>query len=150
MEPSKIYELILKYKSETETRRDEINKYYTSLFAALISLMPFIDKIVGTEDLINKNYNIKYVLILLSCLGIVLSISWKLVLYRILTYIQGTDELLAQMEKTFEMGFISYMFNYLDQAGSPARVTKHQMLVPNTFIIIFTITLIYSIIWCLL
>ena len=44
MEISKLYELVLAHKDKIEIRRDEINKYYTSLFAAFISLIPFIDK----------------------------------------------------------------------------------------------------------
>ena len=61
MEISKLYELVLKYKSEIEVRRDEINKYYTSLFAAVISLIPFIDKFAGNESTLDKSYNIRYI-----------------------------------------------------------------------------------------
>ena len=79
-----------------------------------------------------------------------LSISWKLVLQRILNYIKGTDVLLCQIEKNFELGYTTYILNYLNQTNSTDRVTKHQMLVPNTFIMIFAIILIYCIIWCIL
>lgn len=147
MEIDKLYELVLNYKNGIEVRRDEINKYYTSLFTALISLIPFVDKFIGSEDNLTNSYNIRYVSILLSFLGIVLSISWKLVLQRILNYIKGAEQLLCQIEKNFEVGFFSYMFNYLDQIDSPARITKHQMLIPNTFIIIFIVILIYSVSW---
>lgn len=150
MDMTRLYELVLNYKSSIEARRDEINKYYTSLFVAFISLIPFIDKFAGREDTITKSYNIRYILIISSCLGIVLSISWKLVLHRILSYIKGMEELLCQIEKDFEIGFITYMFSYLDQTNSPAQVTKNQMLVPNTFIMIFVIILIYCIVWCIL
>lgn len=150
MEVSKLYEIVLEYKGKIEERRDEINKYYTSLFAAFISVIPFIDKFAGSDNTLTKSDNIRYILIISSCLGIVLSISWKLVLHRILSYTKGTEELLCQIEKNFEIGFISYMFNYLSQTNSTVQVTKHQMLVPNTFIVIFAIILIYCIVWCAL
>jgi hypothetical protein len=149
MEINKQYEIILNSKNQLEARRDEINKYYTSLFAALISLMPWIGKIIETNDKISKSYNISYTLILLSFLGIILSISWKLALSRMYYYIKGTEVFLTQMEKNFEMRFITHMFTYLANTHAPGRVTKQQMLVPNTFIAIFIIIFIYSVMWCL-
>lgn len=145
METGKMYEIILNYKSQMETRRDEINKYYISLFAALISFMPFIDKIIRVESI--KLHNIRYISILLSCLGFVLSISWKKALERIHSYIKGTEDLLMQIEKDFDTGFISHMFKYLHDTKSPARVTRYQMLVPDTFIAIFVIIFIYSVVF---
>ena len=61
MEISKLYELVLAHKDKIEIRRDEINKYYTSLFAAFISLIPFIDKFAGSDNTLNKSYNIRYI-----------------------------------------------------------------------------------------
>ena len=51
---NKLYELVLNCKVETEKNRDEINKYYTSLFTALVSLAPFLDKFTSTVELIGK------------------------------------------------------------------------------------------------
>lgn len=149
MESNRLYELVLTYKNQMESRREEINKYYTSLFAGLISFMPFIDKITDAGSIVNKSHNLRYILILLSCLGFILAISWKLSLSRIYDYIKGTEELLVQMEKSFEMGFITHMSKYLHNAHSPSGVTKQQMLVPNAFAVVFTIIFTYSVSWLL-
>jgi len=141
---SKLYELVLHSKIETEKNRDEINKYYTSLFTALVSLAPFLDKFTSSVNLMEK-YNIKYALLLLSSLGLILSFSWELTLKRIHTYLQGMDELLIILEKQSKISFISHMAKYLDKTHAPARVTKHQIIVPYAFFIIFTIIFIYSI-----
>ena len=42
----KIYELALDEKKHYETRRDEINQQYISLFAAIIAVTPFINNMV--------------------------------------------------------------------------------------------------------
>ena len=141
---SKLYELVLNCKIETEKNRDEINEYYTSLFTALVSLAPFLDKFTSTVDLVDK-YNIRYALLLLSSLGLILSFSWELTLKRIHTYLQGTDELLIILEKQSKISFISHMTKYLDKTHAPARVTKHQIIVPYAFFVIFAIIFIYSV-----
>lgn len=42
---SKLYELTLETKNKTETRRDEINKYYTTLFGAILAFFPIISNV---------------------------------------------------------------------------------------------------------
>lgn len=140
---NKLYELVLNCKVETEKNRDEINKYYTSLFTALVSLAPFLDKFTSSVELVDK-YSIRYALLLLSSLGLILSFSWELTLKRIHTYLQGMDELLIILEKQSKISFISHMAKYLDRTHAPARVTKHQIIVPYAFFIIFAIIFIYS------
>lgn len=140
---NKLYELVLNCKVETEKNRDEINKYYTSLFTALVSLAPFLDKFTSSVELVDK-YSIRYALLLLSSLGLILSFSWELTLKRIHTYLQGMDELLIILEKQSKISFISHMAKYLDRTHAPARVTKHQIIVPYAFFINFAIIFIYS------
>ncbi len=144
MESSRLYELILSHKTDIEKSRDEINKYYTSLFAAILSFIPFLDKIHGSIEPLNSQGNRPYVPILLSLLGVMLAVSWKLTLQRIHSYLKGTEELLFKMEKGFEVAFITHMFNYLSKTHAPGRVTKQQLLVPYAFIIIFAFILAYS------
>jgi hypothetical protein len=145
MEIDKQYEIILNNKNQIESRREEINKYYTSLFTALIALMPYIDKLTAANDCASKGNNgINYMLMLLSFLGIILSISWRLALGHMYYYIKGIEEFLAQIEKKSEIGFITYMFTYLTNTQAPKRVTKQQMLVPNTFMVIFSLVFINS------
>jgi len=141
---NKLYELVLNCKVETEKNRDEINKYYTSLFTALVSLAPFLDKFTSSVELVDK-YSIRYALLLLSSLGLILSFSWELTLKRIHTYLQGMDELLIILEKQSKISFISHMAKYLDRTHAPARVTKHQIIVPYAFFVIFGIIFIYSV-----
>jgi len=141
---NKLYELVLNCKVETEKNRDEINKYYTSLFTALVSLAPFLDKFTSSVELVDK-YSIRYALLLLSSLGLILSFSWELTLKRIHTYLQGMDELLIILEKQSKISFINHMAKYLDKTHAPARVTKHQIIVPYAFFVIFGIIFVYSV-----
>lgn len=141
---NKLYELVLNCKVETEKNRDEINKYYTSLFTALVSLAPFLDKFTSSVELVDK-YSIRYALLLLSSLGLILSFSWELTLKRIHTYLQGMDELLIILEKQSKISFISHMAKYLDRTHAPARVTKHQIIIPYAFFVIFGIIFVYSV-----
>lgn len=82
---------------------------------------------------------------LLSSLGLILSFSWELTLKRIHTYLQGMDELLIILEKQSKISFISHMAKYLDRTHAPARVTKHQIIVPYAFFVIFGIIFVYSV-----
>jgi len=129
---SKLYIIVLYCKLETEKNRDEVNKYYISLFAALVSLIPILDKFSHSVDLTNK-YNMRYALPLISSIGVMLSISWWLTLKRIHNYLQGVDELLMDIEKQLKISFITYMINYLNKTHSPARVTKQQIIIPCGF-----------------
>lgn len=147
IEISKLYELILHYKAESEKSRDEINKYYISLFTALVSVAPLLDKFASST---NDKRTIHYALPLMSLLGFILAISWKLTLQRISTYLQGMDELLIRLEKEAKITFITHMFEYLSKTHAPAQVTKQQMLVPYAFIAIFVIIFIYYITYFLL
>jgi hypothetical protein len=146
MDKHRLYELVLNSKTQIEVHRDEINKYYTSLFAALLTFTPVFDKLSSSFDFISKSYDIKYTLFVVSLLGIVLSISWRLALERIHTSLQGTDKLLIKMEMDLNISFMSYMGHYFDKVHAPKRVTKQQMLVPSTFIAIFSCIFLYVII----
>lgn len=50
----KLYELAIERNKNFEERREDINKYYTSLFTAIISIMPFISKVPLKEFGIEK------------------------------------------------------------------------------------------------
>lgn len=140
---SKLYSIVLNSKLEVERNRDEVNKYYISLFAALLSFTSILDKISPSVNLMNK-YNIKYTLILISLVGLMLSTSWRLNLKRIHNYLQGIDELLVSIEKKSKVSFVSYMINYLSKNHSPARVIKQQIIIPYGFSFIFTTIFVYS------
>jgi hypothetical protein len=140
---SKLYSIVLNCKLETEKNRDEVNKYYISLFAGLVSIIPILDKFSHSVNLTNE-YNMRYALPLISSIGVMLSISWRLNLKRIHNYLQGVDELLVDMEKKSKISFITYMINYLNKTHSPARVTKQQIIIPYGFFLIFSVIFVYS------
>jgi hypothetical protein len=143
----KLYGIILETKRHEETRRDEINKYYTSLFAALISIMPFIEKLISNEMHHHiQSYTIIIIMICLSVIGITISMSWILTLKRIFNYIEGFDRILIQIEELNHRFFIKIVSSYLNKINSPDRVTKQTMLLPTISLWIFILILIYNVI----
>ena len=143
----KLYELAIARNTNIEERREDINKYYTSLFTAIISIMPFINKIPLKESGIDKLSEIDLINALLGFLSVValsLSVSWILTLKRICYNLEAIDEFLIDVEKRHEKSFIGFLYNYLAKVKSPGRVTRNQMAVPYVFISIFSLVLIYS------
>lgn len=140
----KMYELILSSKHKIEDRRDEINKYYTTLFAAIISLIPFFYNLLCKEKTSEDIYTIRLCLLLLSLVNLMLSISWIKTLTRIHNYVEGVDSLLVKIEEKHNQSFIKYISSYLYNMGSPGRVTKQEMLIPRTFSIIFSLGFAYA------
>lgn len=141
----KIYELILSAKGHYEERRDEINKFYISLLTIIASALPFLDKFLlgGNISLIHDDKILSGVI---SILGVTLSVSWVRTLKRIYNCLEGIDQLLMNLEKKCNQSFITYLSSYLEQVGSPGRVTKQETLVPYTFFIIFMCSLVYCLI----
>jgi hypothetical protein len=140
---SKLYELALNTKNHAEDRRDEINKYYPSLFGAIIAIMPFIDRFNQNVDkVIGHGFSIQIALMLLSTIGMIISLSWVLTLKRTFNYLEAIDKLLIDIEVRNGKSFILYTNKYLEKINSPERVTKQAMIVPYTFIIIFLISLL--------
>jgi hypothetical protein len=143
---SKLYELATEAKKNIEERREDINKYFTSLFTAIISVVPFIDKIPIKDCTALKQYDSVHILLcFLSVIGLSLSFSWILSLKRICHNIVAYDEFMMKMEEKYNKRFIIHTKQYLDKVGSPAMVTKNEMVVPYIFLIIFAMILVYSI-----
>jgi hypothetical protein len=139
----RLYELILTTKSHMEDRRDEINKFYTSMFSAIIAIMPFLSQLQNKMDLLITNWlSIRLALIMLVGIGVIISLSWVLTLIRISNYLEGFDKLLIQIEKRNHKEFISYLHDYLESINSPERITKQTMLIPYSFIAIFSALLV--------
>jgi hypothetical protein len=143
---AKLYELILTIKCHEEKQRDEINKYYTSLFTGIVAVMPLIEKFTSIKDtrIIESGQPLKFLLLSLSMIGVLVSISWILSLKRIYNYINGFDELLVKLEKKHNQQFITYMNQHMHNVHSPGRVTKQLMLLPTAFLIIFSIIFLYN------
>jgi hypothetical protein len=142
---SKMYELVLADRQHTEARRDEINKYYTSLFATIVSVVPFVDKIAKSASDAHSAQHTRLSFILLSLIGVILSISWIQTLKRLYYYIEAIEKLLMSLEKEHGQSFTRYISIYLAKSNSPDRVTKQSMWVPYAFTAIFLAILTYTI-----
>ena len=140
---SKIYELALDCKKNAEDKREEINKYYPSLFTMIIAVGPFLNQMNQSGDKVIKYFLTQNVLVLLSLIGLIISVSWLLTLIRTVYYLQAVDKLLIEIEERNNQSLISYIKNHLKQHHSPKRITKHTMLGPYIFIGLFSISLIY-------
>lgn len=135
---SKLYELVLNTKIHMEDRRNEINKFYPSMFSAIIAIIPFLSQFNDKVDKLIQNwFSIKLALIMLSGVGVIISISWVLTLIRMSNYLEGLDKLLVDIELRNSIRFISYVNDYLEEIHSPQRITKQAMLIPYSFITIF-------------
>lgn len=144
---SKLYELSLEERKHKEDRRDQINSYYISLFAAIIAISPFIDKIAEGVSELHKGYIIRVSLTVLASIGLILAIAWAANLRRLLAYLQSVDKLILDMESKHSISFITYISQQLHNKHSPDRITKYQIVLPYTFAVIFISTIIYSLGW---
>lgn len=158
----KIYEIAVNIKHNIQHSRDEINKYYTTLFTAIISMIFFFNKVLGGGDAQDgasqpDNSTSMLMPILMAIMGLAPSISWLLTLKRIHSYMQGIDQFLLNLEMNnqsehrvdgpgHQVNLFTFMNSYLTQVNSPASVTKQEFLVPYTFIAIFILTIIISLI----
>lgn len=142
---SKLYEIAIETKKHMEERREDINKYFTSLFTAMVSIMPFIDKIpLDNYTILSKFHSVHLLLGLLSVIGCVLSLSWVRTLKRIYHDNVGLDKFLVNMEEKHNKSFINFIHTHLQMVNSPGRVTKQEMIVPYVFIFIFSLTFFYA------
>lgn len=145
---SKIYELVIHTKDNTENQRDQINQYYTTLFAAIISVIPFIDNIVSNQSVVSSSFSVKTLLIILSLIGLILTVSWIMTLKRLCNLLEAIDQLLIELETKYNQSFVKYIASYLSKINAPERITKQTMLVPYGFAMVFMLilctTMIYS------
>lgn len=144
----RLYEMVLRYKTDNEKSRNGINKYHTFLSATLVSVALLLDSMTSLEIFATKN-NTKYVLLIISFIGFMVSISWQLTLQSILQDLRSIDLFLVKLEGNMKVTFITDMRRYLGNDGIDAttQVTKHQMLVPSAFNIIFILIFLYSVIY---
>src|SRR5690349_2850964 len=109
MPDSKLYELALSEKKHREDRRDDINNYYTSLFAAIIAAIPFIEKVTGAIiDQHHSSYLVKLSLTALSSIGLILAITWALSLTYTLAYLKSLERLITNIEMKYNQPFLTF------------------------------------------
>lgn len=142
----KLYEIALNNKQHFEARRDAINNYYTSLFAAIITAMPFIEK--ATSVITNKpgEYIISLSLAVLSLIGLILAMLWLLNLKYTLFYLDSLDQRIFTLESKGGQSLFTDLEADLKSHKAPKRITKYQIVIPYTFIIIFLSIIIYYLI----
>jgi hypothetical protein len=143
---SKMYELVLADRQFSGVRRDELNKYYTSMFATILSVVPFVDKITKAVSDARSAQHTRLSFILLSLVGFILSISWMQTLKRLYYYIEATEKLLMSLEKEHGASFTTYIATYLSKSDAPDRITKQSMWVPYAFSVIFLVILTYTVV----
>ena len=143
-----MYEIAMDTKYHTEERRDDINKFYISLFAAIISVTPFILTAIDKTH-VSFSFTISIFLFSLATIGISLSISWILMLQRMNFYLKGVENFVIGLERKYNKQFVIQVAEYLDQKNAPDRITKQQLIIPYVFTIIFIVMLISIIIYAI-
>jgi len=142
---SKLYELVLNERKHREDRRDDINNYYTSLFAAIIAATPFIEKVTSTIIDKQDSYLVKLSLTALSLIGLILAFTWALSLTHTLAYLKSLEKLIANIEMKYDQPFLTFVSQDLKNNKASSRITVNQMFVPYTFIVIFLSIIVYSV-----
>lgn len=150
IDDAKLYELFLKDKEHKEDRRDQINTYYISLLTAVVGIVPFINQMSSGVNTVDRGYLVRLSLIALSLVGLVLAFTWRLNIKRILYYLEFLDKQIETLERKNNITFISYINNQKVLKNWPSRVTKYQLILPFTFIVVFSLTIIYSLAWILI
>jgi len=146
IQESKLYELALDMKLHAETRRDEISKFYITLFTAIISIIPFISNITNKSDDQPKGYIVNILVISLSLSGIALSMNWIFILKRTVNVLNGIEKFIIGLERKHDAKFILFLNEYLDKVDNKSEgITKQELWIPYLFVILFTSSLIFSI-----
>ncbi|MGI4775631.1 MAG: RipA family octameric membrane protein [Janthinobacterium lividum] len=147
---TKLYELALGDKKHQESIRDKINDYYISLFAAIIAVTPFIDKVTVIAPDAYEGHLMRLSLTILSLVGLALAVTWSKNLKRTLIYLETLDKMIKDLEKKYKFSYITHIDEQLEKKKSPGRITKYQLVMPYTFIAIFVGTIVYSLSWLMI
>jgi hypothetical protein len=145
----KLYELGLDQIKHTKDKRDEINRFFISLFSIFLSVAPFISHI--TESIrIPFGYSINIALVVISILGICLSISWISMLRYTILLLRATEHFVMYMERRHGKKLLTYISEFLHVTDAPARVTIQEMYISyaflGTFVLMFISSVAYMII----
>ena len=142
-----LYRIAIDNKQHHETRRDQINTYYISLFAGIIAIVPFIEQIAKVAPHGYEGYAVRCSFTALSIIGLLLSLVWELNLKRTLFYLESLDKIIMKLEAKYEQPFVTQISIDLSNKNSPDRITKYQLIIPYAFMVIFLIASVYSLLW---
>jgi phosphate uptake regulator len=140
-----MYQQALADKKHQESKRDEINKEYISLFAAIIAITPFIANLANALPRVSEAYVVRFAVASLSLMGLILSMLWYANIKRIFVYLEIIDSVILKLENACGIEYSSYISKQLRVRESPDRITKYQLIMPKMFIIIFFATMLYAI-----
>jgi hypothetical protein len=140
-----MYQQALADKKHQESKRDEINKEYISLFAAIIAITPFIANLANALPRVSEAYVVRFAVASLSLMGLILSMLWYANIKRIFVYLEIIDTVILKLENACGIEYSSYISKQLRVRESPDRITKYQLIMPKMFIIIFFATMLYAI-----
>lgn len=140
----KLYEIATEAKKNKKENREEINKFYTSISAAIIPVIPFMYKISDPLSFDFLGHKLNWLFLLLPTIGIIISINWILVLKRLAHELIAVDRFLMSIEQKHEIEYVQYLEKFLDKINSPNRVVVQEMTIPYAFLVIFTLGLLIA------
>jgi len=146
---STIYGIGIEYIKHTKDKRDEINRFFISLFSAALSFLPFLSNITEKVN-IPYGYSINIVLIVFSVLGIALCISWIMMLRYTMLFLQTVENRMKEIERKCNIEFLIYISHFVEQTDSPDRVTKQEMYISYAFLGVFLVILLTSLAYAVL
>jgi len=145
-----LYKLLLEDKKHQESVRDTINYYYIILLSSILAVAPFVDKVPIVAPILGEAQAMQIFLILLSLIGFILSVIWSQNIKRIAFYTKALDQFISELEEKYDKPYLTRIWHDLEKHNAPGRITKHQVIMPNTFKSIFLLTIIYSLYYLLL
>ncbi|RTK93346.1 MAG: hypothetical protein EKK61_01370 [Rickettsiales bacterium] len=143
----KIYELIMTDKKHQENKRDELNNYFITLLSSILAATPFIDKATTVMPDVDEGSVIRLFLTVLSSIGLILSFIWSSSFKRIIIYNEILDMKISKFEDKHNIDFLTNIANEMRARKAPSKITKHQLIIPYIFKIIFISIIIYSLSW---
>jgi len=146
LDDTTLYKLAMELKQHIEKTREEMNKYFTSLFTAVLSAAPLAASFRPKQlTLLFEQGTVWVLFSILASVGLVLALSWVLALNRIYRHGEGLNLFLISLEKKNNQSFMTFVDDYLKRVHSPNMVTKNQLMVPYTFMFIFLLGLLSSV-----
>ena len=144
-----VYNTGVEFIKHTKDKRDEVNKFFISMFSITLSVMPFLSTITEKVN-IPFGYTINIVAIIFSTLGIVLSILWILMLKHTMLLLHAAEGCLKQIELKNGFSFFNYISEFLERTSATGRVTRQEVYIAYAFLIIFLLILLVSTVYAIL
>lgn len=142
---AKLYELGLELIKHTKDKRDEINKFFISLFSIFLSIIPFLSHFTDNITLPFNGSIVNIALIIISILGICLSMSWISMLRYTILLLRATEHFVMYMERRQGRKFMIYISEFLHLTDAPPRVTIQETYISYAFLGVFILMFLSSV-----